>query len=158
RAVETAVRRALGTFEAGATFGRPVWFQPAPAAPLEPPPTADFDALVSPRVAVDDGLFEAIDAAPGDASDDEPAVDRRPPFANVPALTQLHRTYMMFEHDQGVVLIDQHSAHERVLYERFLRTLEGGEQPAQRLLMPLTLHLGPGEAEAFDQHREQFER
>jgi len=77
---------------------------------------------------------------------------------HVPPLTQLHRTYMMFEHDHGVVLIDQHSAHERVLYERFLRTLEGGEQPAQRLLFPMTLHLGPAEAEAFEQHRSAFER
>jgi DNA mismatch repair protein MutL len=158
RAVETAVRRALGTFDAGATFGRPAWLHTAPAARLDPPPVADFDALASPSAALDDGLFEALDAAPDDRSAGDSAADRRPAFADVPPLTQLHRTYMMFEHDQGVVLIDQHSAHERVLYERFLRTLEGGEQPAQRLLLPLTLHLGPVEAEAFDQHRELFER
>jgi DNA mismatch repair protein MutL len=65
---------------------------------------------------------------------------------------------MMFEHDQGVVLIDQHSAHERVLYEGFLRTLEGGEQPGQRLLFPMMLHLGPAEADAFDEHRASFEK
>ncbi|MDZ7631004.1 MAG: hypothetical protein U5K74_06565 [Gemmatimonadaceae bacterium] len=35
-------------------------------------------------------------------------------------MLQLRRTYLMFEHTEGVVLIDQHSAHERVLYERFL--------------------------------------
>jgi DNA mismatch repair protein MutL len=158
RAVETAVRRALGTFEAGATFGRPAWLQTAPAARVAPLPAADVDALVSPSVAFDDGLFEATDAARDDRSADDLAADRRPVADDVPPLTQLHRTYMMFEHDQGVVLIDQHSAHERVLYERFLRTLEGGEQPAQRLLLPLTLHLGPAEAEAFDQHRELFDR
>jgi DNA mismatch repair protein MutL len=157
RAVETAVRRALGTFEAGATFGRPAWLQTAPAARMAPPPAADVDALVSPSVAFNDGLFEAIDTA-RDQSDDDLAADRQSVADDVPPLTQLHRTYMMFEHDQGVVLIDQHSAHERVLYERFLRTLEGGEQPAQRLLLPLTLHLGPAEAEAFDQHRELFDR
>ena len=66
--------------------------------------------------------------------------------------------YMMFEHDHGVVLIDQHSAHERVLYEQFMRTLERGEQPAQRLLFPMTLHLGPAESEAFERNREVFER
>jgi DNA mismatch repair protein MutL len=74
----------------------------------------------------------------------------------VPPLIQLRRTYMMFEHDEGVVLIDQHSAHERVLYERFMGSLERGEAPAQRLLFPMTLHLGPDEAEAFEANREAF--
>jgi DNA mismatch repair protein MutL len=157
RAVETAVRRALGTFEAGATFGRPVWLQSAPPPHLQTPPAADFDALAPASVAVDDGLFEPIDSVQ-DGRGDAPTIEQRPVVADVPMLTQLHRTYMMFEHDQGVVLIDQHSAHERVLYERFLRTLDGGEQPAQRLLLPITLHLGAAEAEAFDQHRELFER
>jgi DNA mismatch repair protein MutL len=65
---------------------------------------------------------------------------------------------MMFERDEGLVLIDQHSAHERVLYERFLGMLERGEAPSQRLLFPLTLHLDAPRAEAFEAHREALER
>jgi DNA mismatch repair protein MutL len=76
----------------------------------------------------------------------------------VPPLLQLRRTYMMFEHDDGVVLIDQHSAHERVLYERFMGMLERGEAPSQRLLFPLTLHLAPAEAEAFEANRDVLAR
>ena len=79
------------------------------------------------------------------------------PLVHVPPLLQLRRTYLLFEHDDGVVLIDQHSAHERVLYEQFMGTLERGESPAQRLLFPLTLHLGPEEADAFDANRAAFE-
>jgi len=66
--------------------------------------------------------------------------------------------YLMFEHEDGVVLIDQHSAHERVLYEQFLGVLERGEAPSQRLLFPMTLHLEPRELDAFDANRDLFVR
>jgi len=65
---------------------------------------------------------------------------------------------MMFEHDHGVVLIDQHSAHERVIYEEFMRVLEQGSAPSQRLLFPLTLHLSPAESEAFEENRASLEK
>jgi DNA mismatch repair protein MutL len=76
----------------------------------------------------------------------------------VPPLTQFHRTYITFERADALVLIDQHSAHERVLYERFLQAMERGDAPAQRLLFPLTLHLTPAEAEAFEEDRAWFAR
>src|SRR5207249_3862158 len=102
-----------------------------------------------------DGIF-----TPNDEERRGPATlpDETPPEPDVSHLLQLRRTYMMFERDDGVVLIDQHSAHERVLFERFMRSLDCGETPAQRLLFPLTLHLGPAEADAFEAHRELFER
>ena len=71
---------------------------------------------------------------------------------------QLRRTYLAFERDEGLVLIDQHSAHERVLYERFMGALERGDAPSQQLLFPATLHLGPAQADAFDEHRAHFAR
>ena len=77
---------------------------------------------------------------------------------DVPPLIQLRRTYLMFEVDTGVVLIDQHSAHERVLYEQFMASLESGSSPSQRLLFPLTLQLTPDETEALDAHRDLLER
>ena len=148
RVVELAVRRALGTMESGATLGRVAWPAPAPFVPRE------VDVEVLQRIERADGIFaEPRDEA--SAHEEDPALATR---LDVPPLQQLRRTYLLFEREDGVVLIDQHSAHERVLYERFMRTIECGDAPAQRLLFPLALHLSASEAEAFDAHRTLFER
>jgi DNA mismatch repair protein MutL len=150
RVVELAVRRALGTMESGATLGRVLWAAPAPYSPA----VVDVEVL-RPAPSIEDGFFAPNEPRAADAA---PLADPTLHEVDVPPLLQLRRTYMMFERDDGVVLIDQHSAHERVLFERFMRALECGETPAQRLLFPLTLHLGPAEADAFDAHRELFEK
>jgi DNA mismatch repair protein MutL len=162
RAVEEAVRRALGTFDATAALGVRRWSAGTPA--WAPASDADVELLRdSPRPA--DGLFasapaldDEAESAVGVARPPEPAFPEvaapvEPDRTPVPPLFQLRRMYMMFEHDDGVVLIDQHSAHERVLYERFMGMLERGEAPSQRLLFPLTLHLAPAEGEAFEANR-----
>ena len=153
RAVEAAVRRALGTIGAGAVIGRPPI--PFPAAPRDAFSPVDVEALRREPPAPD-GLFADAQA---ERAEPAPPVEREPEDAEpIPPLVQLRRTYLMFEGDGGVVLIDQHSAHERVLYEAFMGALTRGEAPAQHLLFPITLHLGPAEAEAFEQNRAAFEQ
>lgn len=76
----------------------------------------------------------------------------------IPDLFHFRRTYIAFEHPDGLVMIDQHSAHERVLYEEFMLALETGHATAQRLLLPLTLHLGPAATDAFEANREYLEK
>ena len=57
------------------------------------------------------------------------------------------RLYVVLESDRGLVLLDQHAAHERVLYEEMLRRVqEGGTAPSQRLLLPETIELSPKDA------------
>jgi DNA mismatch repair protein MutL len=161
RAVERAVRRALGTGESAAWFGAP---GAGPTMQFFP---RDVDVEVLRQPTYGDGnapLFEATDeSAP--SSDprtplapphQDPAL--RPPDPVVPPLIQLRRTFIAFEREDGLVLIDQHSAHERVLYERFLGEMERGDAPSQRLLFPLTLHLSPAEADAFDANRDLLAR
>ncbi|MEO5568169.1 MAG: hypothetical protein ABIR92_06740, partial [Gemmatimonadaceae bacterium] len=161
RVVETAVRRALGTMDAAAPIGAMSW--PRPAMPTSAPvgvealrPTdhgaPGFLGRSGEQVATADGLSHATSHEVSHASSHE--VSHAVPA--VPPLLQLRHTYIMFEHDDGVVLIDQHSAHERVLFERFMGVLERGEAPSQRLLFPLTLHLSGDEAEAFEADRETF--
>jgi DNA mismatch repair protein MutL len=75
-----------------------------------------------------------------------------------PPLLQVFDTYILFQTDTGIAIVDQHSAHERVLYEDVMRQLSGDGAPAQRLLLPLTLEFTPPELEAIDAHRELLQR
>ena len=57
------------------------------------------------------------------------------------------KLYVVLESEKGLVLIDQHAAHERVLYEQMLRRMEqDGEAPSQKLLLPETVDLPPKDA------------
>jgi DNA mismatch repair protein MutL len=75
-----------------------------------------------------------------------------------PPLLQVFDTYILFQTDASVAIVDQHSAHERVLYEDVMRQLTGDGASAQRLLLPLTLEFSPPELEAIDAHRELLQR
>ena len=156
RVVENAVRRALGTFEAGGFLGRAQWTTSAPPAPV----VVDVETLTYAPRQPTGGLFDGAEASSVEAAtltESEPAPVERDEEP-VPPLFQLRNTYIAFEHDHGIVLIDQHSAHERVLFERFMNVLERGDSPGQRLLFPMTLHLGPAEAEAYERDREVLDR
>lgn len=53
------------------------------------------------------------------------------------------KLYVVLESDRGLVLLDQHAAHERILFEQMLARLECGDAPSQRLLLPETVELSP---------------
>ena len=74
------------------------------------------------------------------------------------ALAQLHGVFVLAENRQGLVLVDAHAAHERVLYERFKKQLEDGGIPSQALLVPEVLRLGEAEADELEQRREELSR
>ena len=78
--------------------------------------------------------------------------------ARIPALTQLFDTYIVYEVPDAWVIVDQHSAHERVLYETTMAQLTGAPVAAQRLLLPITLDLTDEELEVVDQSRPFFEQ
>jgi DNA mismatch repair protein MutL len=65
---------------------------------------------------------------------------------------QLLHGYLVAEAPNAVVLIDQHAAHERVLFDRVLRRLESGEPANQLLLIPHDVDLMPAQVAAFQQH------
>jgi len=71
---------------------------------------------------------------------------------------QVHNTYILAETRQGLILVDQHSAHERVLYEEIVRGFDTGETASQRLLFPITLRLSPAEYAMVEQVSGVLER
>mgnify|MGYP000470269994 CR=1 FL=1 len=61
-------------------------------------------------------------------------------------LGQLHRTYLLFETQEGLLLIDQHAASERVLFEKFMKSKN---IQIQKLLIPLNIELKPSDFESI---------
>ena len=71
------------------------------------------------------------------------------PLLNVPLrlVGVVGRLYVLLESDRGLVLLDQHAAHERILFEQMLNRIEsGGVAPSQKLLLPETIELPPRDA------------
>jgi DNA mismatch repair protein MutL len=69
-------------------------------------------------------------------------------------LLQVFATYLVFETPDGLTIVDQHSAHERVLYEEAMAQLSGEGAGGQHLLLPMTLELQPEELEAVEANGE----
>jgi DNA mismatch repair protein MutL len=74
------------------------------------------------------------------------AIWQQKPFGDMRVIGQFHNTYIVCESEAGLILIDQHAAHERVLFEQFSARSTGAQSSAQRLLVPETVELGYREA------------
>ncbi len=70
----------------------------------------------------------------------------------------LGRLYVLMENRDGLVLVDQHAAHERILFERMWRQMETQGVPAQRLLIPLNLQVSPRDGDWLMRNLELLER
>ncbi|MFQ5535914.1 MAG: DNA mismatch repair endonuclease MutL [Gemmatimonadota bacterium] len=75
-----------------------------------------------------------------------------------PRLWQALRTYILAETRDGLLIVDQHSAHERVLFQRLMDAFEAGGQESQRLLFPLTLRLSRAEYDVVEELSGLFRR
>ena len=70
----------------------------------------------------------------------------------------LNKLYVLMENADGLVLVDQHAAHERILFEELRRRMEEKGVPSQRLLLPQTFDLPPRDAEWVERHLKTLQK
>ena len=74
------------------------------------------------------------------------------------ARAQVHETYVVAQTTDGIVIVDQHAAHERLVYEKMKAELEAGGAVRQTLLMPEVVELDPAEAERVGRYADDLAR
>ena len=127
----------------GTPSASPAPHQPAPATPAAP---AEAEHATNPLAAV-----EPAPAAPG-------AADTAQPWPLGRALAQLHGVYILAENAQGLVLVDMHAAHERIVYERLKSQADTGQRIAsQPLLIPATFAATPEEVATAEAHADSLQ-
>ena len=72
------------------------------------------------------------------------------------ARAQVHGNYIIAQTADGVVIVDQHAAHERIVYEKLKREREGGAIERQTLLTPMVVDLDPDAAALIDAHADEL--
>jgi len=148
---------------ASAEEARP-WRPPVPA-PIGPRP---FGLVPPPAPAVQLPAFPADPASrpgaspeippPPGPAESPPTALRSGSFAALMPAGQLFRTYLLCEGEDRVVLIDQHAAHERVVYEDLRAVLRSGPLPSQSLLEPLPTPLRADLLAVVEDERETLAR
>jgi DNA mismatch repair protein MutL len=116
----------------------------------------DLPLGVRERLAAYGQLHPPASPAPvpaGAVSEPDP---ERPPLGY--ALGQLHGCYVLAENAAGLVVVDTHAAHERILYERLKASLADGALKTQILLVPVTLVVNPKERQVVEELGDQFAR
>ncbi|MEQ5801314.1 DNA mismatch repair endonuclease MutL [Halomonas sp. H10-9-1] len=81
---------------------------------------------------------------------------RAPPLGY--AVAQLHGVYILSQSERGLILVDMHAAHERIVYERMKAQVHGGRLEAQPLLVPVSLAASHAQVAVAESEREAFAR
>lgn len=79
-------------------------------------------------------------------------------IASTPRAIQIHNSYLVVQTDEGLMVIDQHALHERILYEELRRRITDRHLESQRLLLPLVVRVPASRLEALETHGDTLAR
>jgi DNA mismatch repair protein MutL len=167
RAATTVSAGALGAFRPGSNLARAYAVPARPPAPGLAEQAARYFAPPGPasaalgRNAADQALacLEAPPAARAETGTEaaEPG-EAGEAFPLGAAKAQLHDTYILAQTKDGLVIVDQHAAHERLVYERMKDAVEQGGIERQALLIPEVVELAEGAAARLAEHADDLAR
>ncbi|MBN2333522.1 MAG: DNA mismatch repair endonuclease MutL [Deltaproteobacteria bacterium] len=78
-------------------------------------------------------------------------------FAAMQIVGQVWQSYLILSHGSQLYVVDQHAAHERILFDQLRRQMDGA-QPTQQLLLPVTIDLSPAEQAVAEEYRHLLEK
>ncbi len=136
---------------------------PQTIEPSPPPPAPDRGAVTTARP---QSLFTTAEPLPnpsdrqGNHSLPRPAqpVEPRPAGHNLLIIGQFDNLYIFCRSDEGLLVIDQHAAHERLLYEKLRRQYHTGTLVRQTLMFPATIELTNFQAQLVEKNVEEIDR
>ena len=149
RILEEGIRAALAGLDSTPSIGARA--APDPQTVYEPTAQAGVTSVREPEPVAEPQMTLFVTGSAQPSSTPAAPETLGEMLGSAPVMWQVHNTYIIAETRTGLVLVDQHSAHERVLYEEIVGGFGTRQFSSQRLLFPLTLRLSPAEYALVEQ-------